>query len=53
MQLDDDSEILATNFHGSLKTDRPYITPKIVFVGATGSREAATLAFPYTNFNQS
>lgn len=34
--LDNDSEIRATNFHGTTKTGRTYISPQIVFVRETG-----------------
>ena len=50
--LDNDSEIRATNFHGTTKTGRTYISPQIVFVRATGRKKASTSAFQYTNFNQ-
>ena len=50
--LDNDSEIRATNFHGTTKTGRTYISPHIVFVRATEDKNASTTAFQYTNFNQ-
>ena len=43
--LDDDSEIRATNFHGTTKTGRTYISPQIVFVRETGIQIASKLAF--------
>ena len=43
--LDDDSEIRATNFHGTTKTGRSYISPQIVFVRATGSHRSIDISF--------
>ena len=44
--LDDDSEIRATNFHGTTKTGRTYISPQIVFVRATGRQRSIDISFP-------
>ena len=41
--LDDDS---ATNFHGTTKTGRTYISPQIVFVSATGRQRSIDISFP-------
>ena len=46
MLLDDDSEIHATNFHGTAKTGRNCISPQIVFVGATGRQRSIDISFP-------
>merc|ERR1712074_537136 len=43
--LDDDSEIRATNFHGTTKTGRTYIFPQIVFVRATGRQRSIDISF--------
>ena len=47
--LDDDSEIRATNFHGTTKTGRTYISPQIVFVRATGRQRSIDISFPIHN----
>ena len=44
--LDCDSEIRATNFHGTTKTGRTYITPQIVVVRATGRQRSVDISFP-------
>ena len=44
--LDDDSEIRATNFHGTTRTGRTYISPQIVFVRATGKQRSIDISFP-------
>ena len=44
--LDNDSEIRATNFHGTTKTGRAYISPQIVFVRATGRQKSIDISFP-------
>ena len=44
--LDNDSEIRATNFHGTTKTGRTYISPQIVFVRATGRQKSIDISFP-------
>ena len=44
--LDDDSEIRATNFHGTTKTGRSYIFPQIVFVRATGRHRIIDISLP-------
>ena len=44
--LDCDSEIRATNFHGTTKTGRTYITPQVVFVRATGRQRSVDISFP-------
>ena len=43
--LDNDSEIRATNFHGTTKTGRTYISPQIVFVRATGRQKSIDISF--------
>ena len=50
--LDDDSEIRATNFHGTTKTGRTYISPQIVFVRATGRHRSIDISFPIHQFQQ-
>lgn len=44
--LDDDSEIRATNFHGTTKTGRTYISPQIVFLRATKRQRSIDISFP-------
>ena len=44
--LDDDSEIRATNFHGTTKTGKTYISTQIVFVRAIGRQRSNDISFP-------
>ena len=44
--LGDDSEISATNFHGTTKTGRTHISPQIVFWNATGRERSIGIRFP-------
>ena len=50
--LDDDSEIRATNFHGTTKTGRTYISPQIVFIRATGRKRSIDISFPIHQLQQ-
>ena len=50
--LDDDSEIRATNFHGTTKTGRNYISPQIVFIRATGRQRSIDISFPIHQLQQ-
>ena len=50
--LDDDSEICTTNFHGQTKTGRPYISPPILFVRATGRQRSIDISFPIHQIQQ-
>ena len=50
--LDDDSEIRATNFHGTTKTGRSYISPQIVFIRATGRQRSIDISFPIHQLQQ-
>ena len=50
--LDDDSEICATNFHGTTKTGRTYISPQIVFIRATGRQRSIDISFPIHQLEQ-
>ena len=50
--LDCDSEIGATNFHGTTKTGRTYITPQVVFVRATGRQRSVDISFPIHQLQQ-
>ena len=50
--LDCDSEIRATNFHGTTKTGRTYITPQVVFVRATGRQRSVDISFRIHQFQQ-
>ena len=52
MILDCDSEIRATNFHGTTKTGRTYITPQVVFVRATGRQRSVDISFPIHQLQQ-
>ena len=49
---DDDSEIRATNFHGTTKTGRTYISPQIVLVRATGKQRNIETSFPIHQLQQ-
>ena len=44
--LDSDSEVRATNFHGTSKGGRTYITPQLVFIRATGKEKSVDISFP-------
>ena len=44
--LDADSEIRATNFHGTTNTGKTYMAPQVVFVRATGRQRSIDLRFP-------
>ena len=46
--LDHDSEVRATNFHGTSKNGRSYISPQIVFVRATGKDKSMDISFPFS-----
>ena len=50
--LECDSEIRATNFHGTTKTGRTYITPQVVFVRATGRQRSVDISFPIHQLQQ-
>ena len=50
--LDCDSEIRATNFHGTTKTGRTYITPQVVFVRATGRQRSVDISFSIHQLQQ-
>ena len=50
--LDDDSEIRATNFHGTTKTGKTYISPQVVFVRATGRQRSIDISFPIHQLQQ-
>ena len=44
--LDSDSEVRATNFHGTSKGGRTYMTPQFVFIRATGKEKSVDISFP-------
>ena len=44
--LDSDSEVRATNFHGTSKGGRTYMTPQLVFIRATGKEKSVDISFP-------
>ena len=50
--LDCDTDVRATNFHGTTKTGRPYITPQLVFVRATGKHRTLDISFPFNQLEQ-
>ena len=50
--LDDDSEIRATNFHGTTKTGRTYISPQIVFIRAPGRQRSIDISFQIHQLQQ-
>ena len=45
--LDNDSEVRATNFHGTTKNGRNYISPQVVFMRATGKDKSMDISFPF------
>ena len=50
--LDADSEIRATNFHGTTKTGKTYMTPQVVFVRATGRQRSIDISVPMNQLQQ-
>ena len=50
--LDDDSEIRATNFHGTTKTGKSYVAPQLVFVRAIGKQKSIDISFPIHQLQQ-
>ena len=50
--LDADSEIRATNFHGTTKTGKTYMAPQVVFVRATGRQRSIDISFPMNQLQQ-
>ena len=50
--LDDDSEIRATNFHGTTKNGRSYVAPRLVFVRAIGKQKSIDISFPIHQLQQ-
>ena len=44
--LDADSEIRSTNFHGTTKTGKPYITSQLDICRATGKDKGIDISFP-------
>ena len=45
IELDTDTEIRATNFYGTTKTGKRYITPQLVFVRAVGCHKSIDISF--------
>ena len=43
--LDSDTEVRATNFHGTSRGGRTYISPQLVFVRATGKGKSVDISF--------
>ena len=50
--LDCDSEVRATNFHGTTKTGRSYVAPQLVFVRAIGKQKSIDISFPIHQLQQ-
>ena len=50
--IDSDSEIRATNFHGTTKTGRSYSNPQVVIVRATGKNKSIDVGFPLHQLQQ-
>ena len=50
--IDADSEIRATNFHGTTKTGRPYSNPQVAIVRATGKNKSIDIGFPLHQLQQ-
>ena len=45
IELDTDTEIRATNFYGTTKKGKKYITPQLVFVWAVGCHKSIDISF--------
>ena len=50
--LDCDSEVRATNFYGTTKTGRSYVTPQLVFIRQTGKQRSVDISFPISQLQQ-
>lgn len=50
--LDCDTYVRATSFHVTTKTGKPYITPQLVFVRATGKQRILIISFPINQLEQ-
>ena len=50
--LDADSEICATNFHGTTKTGKTYMAPQVAFVRATGRQRSIDISLPMNQLQQ-
>ena len=50
--LDCDSEIRATNFHGTTNTGRTYFAPPVLFARATGRQSSVDISFPIHQLQQ-
>ena len=50
--LDCDTDVRTTNFLGTTKTGRPYITPQLVFMRATGKQRTLDISFPFNQLEQ-
>ena len=50
--LDTDNEIRATNFYGTSKTGKSYISPQIVFMKATGKQKTVDIALSFNTIDQ-
>ena len=50
--LDCDSEVRATNFYGTTKTGRSYLTPQLVFIRQTGKQRSVDISFPISQLQQ-
>ena len=49
IELDTDTEIRATNFYGTTKTGKKYITPQLVFVRAVGCHKSIDISLILNN----
>ena len=47
--LDNDSEVRATNFHGTTRNGRNYISPQVVFMRATGKDKSMDISYPFNH----
>ena len=45
--IDNESEVRATNFHGTSKNGRTYISPQVIFVRATAKEKYLEISFPF------
>ena len=52
IELDTDTEIRATNFYGTTKTGKKYITPQLVSVRAVGCHKSIDTSFNIKQISQ-
>ena len=50
--LDCDSEVRASNFHGTAKNGQSYVTPQLVFIRQTGKLRSVDISRPISQLQQ-